>query len=359
MLNHGISLGGEGESVEASTLLAQSHSQKKYKCPQCPSSFKRPENLKRHQRGHDESRRFMCQICDKSFARSDILGRHVSIHVPLERRNDNPQRRRACHECARARERCSRGEPCRRCTIKALCCVYPEEHQFKTVTPNVWSPSTSESDHYNATGSGWIDPQSPLGTPYTGGDMLLEGPESSEWQVEAPPVPYRGPSTLSTSPYKGAHPFRSDYSDTRLVAPFRYDALSPLDEGLCPWGTSNISTNDIASDVQLGGVMGVHDHTIDIPLNLTPNSNQIGFHQPGFSTELQDHHSSSSLDTNHLNTAFYPYNTHGPDSSAHTTMLSQPETLGSWNTLKSHQYLHGAQAPNTDFDDQEALFQSG
>ncbi|KAI1306191.1 hypothetical protein F5Y03DRAFT_355047 [Xylaria venustula] len=69
MVNRMISLGGEGESVEASTLRAQHDSQKKYRCLQCPSSFKRPENLKRHERGHDESKRFICQICDKSFAR--------------------------------------------------------------------------------------------------------------------------------------------------------------------------------------------------------------------------------------------------------------------------------------------------
>lgn len=70
MLDHRISLGGKEESVEASTVLPELHSEKKYwSCPQCPSSFKRSENLKRHQRGHDESRRFICQICDKSFAR--------------------------------------------------------------------------------------------------------------------------------------------------------------------------------------------------------------------------------------------------------------------------------------------------
>jgi hypothetical protein len=40
-----------------------------FQCPVCPSSFKRPEHLKRHQRSHEQSRRFVCAICDKKFTR--------------------------------------------------------------------------------------------------------------------------------------------------------------------------------------------------------------------------------------------------------------------------------------------------
>lgn len=38
-----------------------------------------------------------------------------------------PKRRRACTECAKARERCSKDDPCRRCSTKALSCAYPPE----------------------------------------------------------------------------------------------------------------------------------------------------------------------------------------------------------------------------------------
>ncbi|KAI0472664.1 hypothetical protein GGR56DRAFT_575933 [Xylariaceae sp. FL0804] len=41
----------------------------KHQCSRCPSSFKRPEHLKRHQRGHDGHKRFVCPTCSKRFAR--------------------------------------------------------------------------------------------------------------------------------------------------------------------------------------------------------------------------------------------------------------------------------------------------
>ncbi|RKL00746.1 hypothetical protein BFJ68_g12612 [Fusarium oxysporum] len=41
----------------------------KYQCSQCPRSFKRPEHLKRHQKGHDSLRGFECDVCHKSFTR--------------------------------------------------------------------------------------------------------------------------------------------------------------------------------------------------------------------------------------------------------------------------------------------------
>ena len=40
-----------------------------------------------------------------------------------------PKRRRACHECARAREKCSKTSPCGRCSARALACIYPDEGQ--------------------------------------------------------------------------------------------------------------------------------------------------------------------------------------------------------------------------------------
>ncbi|KAJ4037303.1 hypothetical protein NW756_005693 [Fusarium oxysporum] len=99
----------------------------KYQCPQCPRSFKRPEHLKRHQKGHDGLRGFECDVCHKSFTRSDILTKHVAIHdhpSALSRRDVG--RRRACLECARAREKCSRNLPCLRCSTRALDCAYPQ-----------------------------------------------------------------------------------------------------------------------------------------------------------------------------------------------------------------------------------------
>ncbi|KAI1467904.1 uncharacterized protein F4812DRAFT_381730 [Daldinia caldariorum] len=101
--------------------------QEKYQCPRCPSSFKRPEHLKRHQRSHDGHKPFVCSICLKRFFRSDILTRHELMHIAAQRNSHVLNRKRACTECARARERCSRDEPCLRCSTKSLQCFYPDD----------------------------------------------------------------------------------------------------------------------------------------------------------------------------------------------------------------------------------------
>ncbi|XXH03710.1 hypothetical protein Hte_010116 [Hypoxylon texense] len=120
--------------------------QEKYQCPRCPSSFKRPEHLKRHQRSHDGHKPFVCSICMKRFFRSDILTRHELMHLAAQRTN-TLNRKRACTECARARERCSRDEPCMRCSTKSLQCLYPDDVGQKTHSlSNETSPS-SGNDH--------------------------------------------------------------------------------------------------------------------------------------------------------------------------------------------------------------------
>ncbi|KAI0913877.1 hypothetical protein F4823DRAFT_575891 [Ustulina deusta] len=244
--------------------------------------------------------------------------------------------------------------------MKALCCLYPDEHPFKTMTPHARSPSTSESGHYNATRSG---PESPLETPYPGGDTLLQDPEPSQWQVEGgSPVPYRGPSISSASPYKGVLPYQSVHHDeTRLAPPFGYNTLSLCDERPSPWSPSNVSTDDmkfITGDAELGGIPGAYDYASNMPLDLNSISNRTGFHQPSFSAELQAHYNNPPLDIRYLNTAFYPHDTHNSNSGAHTTIFSQPETSNIWNNLEGHEYITGAQTPNVDFDDQETHFQS-
>ena len=41
----------------------------KFQCRRCPSSFKRAEHLKRHERCHDDLKRFPCLVCEKRFTR--------------------------------------------------------------------------------------------------------------------------------------------------------------------------------------------------------------------------------------------------------------------------------------------------
>jgi len=49
------------------------HSERPFKCDQCPQSFNRNHDLKRHKRIHLAVKPFPCGHCDKSFSRKDAL----------------------------------------------------------------------------------------------------------------------------------------------------------------------------------------------------------------------------------------------------------------------------------------------
>jgi len=50
-----------------------------FKCDQCPQSFNRNHDLKRHKRIHLAVKPFPCLHCDKSFSRKDALKRHILV----------------------------------------------------------------------------------------------------------------------------------------------------------------------------------------------------------------------------------------------------------------------------------------
>ncbi|EFW99380.1 c2h2 finger domain containing protein [Grosmannia clavigera kw1407] len=54
---------------------SQSH-ERPFRCDQCPQSFNRNHDLKRHKRIHLAVKPFPCNYCDKSFSRKDALKRH-------------------------------------------------------------------------------------------------------------------------------------------------------------------------------------------------------------------------------------------------------------------------------------------
>ncbi|KAI1745191.1 hypothetical protein F4680DRAFT_404593 [Xylaria scruposa] len=356
MSDHNTGLGHEEAAWESDIRPAQPAIQKKYKCPQCPSSFKRPENLKRHQRGHGENRKFICQICDKSFARSDILGRHVATHI--ERRDDNSHRRRACRECARVRERCSRGEPCRRCTTKGLCCVYPEESQFKIIMPGTWSPTVSEPDDQDATGAGSSGPDS---TPESPRDALFLNHGPSQWQVEGSlsPLPEQYILSPSVFPHTRPYPGPTSHQEVHFASFLRNNALSPQDEVLYPRSASGISTNDwqfVESDAELDGVSGAYYQTTDMPSSLTSSLSRVGIYQPSPPNEFQGNYADGQpLDHGHFNTTF---DACIPSFGTPSSILGQPGIPDFSGNTASQEDLTGVQVPNMGFDNREAYYQS-
>lgn len=108
-------------------------------CTKCNRKFKRLEHLHRHERVHDDKVRFACTQCPKVFTRSDILKRHEAAHAAAAAQSNdgNAATKRACFECAKARERCSKGEPCQRCNLRDLSCSYPKgrSHLGKSESP--------------------------------------------------------------------------------------------------------------------------------------------------------------------------------------------------------------------------------
>ena len=78
-----------------------------FKCDQCPQSFNRNHDLKRHKRIHLAVKPFPCGHCEKSFSRKDALkvcrpflstsclhpaGRTTSLHLPNSADSSLPQR---------------------------------------------------------------------------------------------------------------------------------------------------------------------------------------------------------------------------------------------------------------------------
>ncbi|KAI1157616.1 hypothetical protein F5B18DRAFT_669254 [Nemania serpens] len=375
MLDQVTSLGREEEAWEPDTPPAQARPEKQYRCSQCPSSFKRPENLKRHQRGHDDHSRFTCQICDKSFSRSDILGRHAAIHDRRERQNENPQRRRACRECARVRERCSRGEPCRRCAIKALHCLYPDEPPSKPATSQTWSSSASESGDYDAAGLGWFGPQTTLETPNLAAaeeDSFFSLPfPSSQWPVEALSVSYGLPAIPSAWPHKNCHSYQlSHHEETPAASFFDFDAVAPSDERLhyYPGSTSEIGLKDtrfLPSNAESDGMSGVvYDQTANnMPSNmpLSCSDKITTHHQLDSSAEvLQGHYIyRAPPPVRQLGIPFCEQDIHTSAPSTYAPILDEYETLNCSNASEDYDNpaVNSSQAPGADFDHHETFLQ--
>jgi uncharacterized Zn-finger protein len=57
----------------------QAQNDRPFKCDQCPQSFNRNHDLKRHKRIHLAVKPFPCGHCEKSFSRKDALKRHILV----------------------------------------------------------------------------------------------------------------------------------------------------------------------------------------------------------------------------------------------------------------------------------------
>jgi len=74
-----------------------------FKCDQCPQSFNRNHDLKRHKRIHLAVKPFPCEHCEKSFSRKDALKVRSDQSVPLlqVQNTDSTQRHRLVKGCGK------------------------------------------------------------------------------------------------------------------------------------------------------------------------------------------------------------------------------------------------------------------
>ena len=75
-----------------------------FKCDQCPQSFNRNHDLKRHKRIHLAVKPFPCNHCDKSFSRKDALKVCCDSHIHHSEHfaNSVPQRHILVKGCGKA-----------------------------------------------------------------------------------------------------------------------------------------------------------------------------------------------------------------------------------------------------------------
>ncbi|EXJ86440.1 hypothetical protein A1O3_03391 [Capronia epimyces CBS 606.96] len=78
--NSGYAANSHGMYGQQRTGTPQSSpNDRPFKCDQCPQSFNRNHDLKRHKRIHLAVKPFPCNHCDKSFSRKDALKRHILV----------------------------------------------------------------------------------------------------------------------------------------------------------------------------------------------------------------------------------------------------------------------------------------
>jgi len=85
-IHHGMMPGfNSGHAASMQHMYAGHHPQQQpvndrpFKCDQCPQSFNRNHDLKRHKRIHLAVKPFPCGHCEKSFSRKDALKRHILV----------------------------------------------------------------------------------------------------------------------------------------------------------------------------------------------------------------------------------------------------------------------------------------
>lgn len=75
--SHATPVSSSNRSPVALSTESGGEPDKQFHCPECPLSFRRNHDLKRHVKIHLPVRPYTCELCFKAFNRKDALRRHV------------------------------------------------------------------------------------------------------------------------------------------------------------------------------------------------------------------------------------------------------------------------------------------
>lgn len=84
-----LTRGATSPQTQSRSSSRSSSRQIKFKCPLCPSTFSRKDNLKTHQRLHSGEMPFQCQYCGRKFRWQSSARTHEQVH---ERHGHSPMR---------------------------------------------------------------------------------------------------------------------------------------------------------------------------------------------------------------------------------------------------------------------------
>ncbi len=129
----------------ATHLLIYHVSKKRFHCEVCGKDFGRRDNLKRHQRNHQQELHVKCPLCEKTFARRDCLASHVANVHQKKRRASSP----ATRERRNKRMRSDEGSSSVNRESER-----DSSHNGSEETPNVGDDDSSHNDHEGTPNAG-------------------------------------------------------------------------------------------------------------------------------------------------------------------------------------------------------------
>lgn len=80
LINTSEVIDNASSDFDPACIITEPEEERKYKCEECPATFKKNAHRERHMLIHTGERPFTCEICFKSFSRKDKMQKHSRTH---------------------------------------------------------------------------------------------------------------------------------------------------------------------------------------------------------------------------------------------------------------------------------------